>query len=33
MHGMMKIFFNDPIKQNDTVCLHLYSRVYPQASF
>ncbi len=33
LHGMMKILFNEPIKQNDTVCLHLYSRVYPQASF
>ena len=22
-HGLMKCFFNDPIKHNDTVCMHL----------
>jgi len=33
MHGLMKCFFNEHIKDNDTVCMHLYRRMYPQATF
>ncbi|CAI5723250.1 unnamed protein product [Peronospora farinosa] len=29
-HGDFKAVFNKPIKQHDTVCLHLYKRVYPK---
>ncbi|KAL3673780.1 hypothetical protein V7S43_001473 [Phytophthora oleae] len=29
-HGDLKAVFNKPIKQHDTVCLHLYKRVYPK---
>lgn len=29
----MKCMFNDPIRHNDTVCMHLYRRVYPVAEF
>lgn len=30
---MMKVLFNEQIKHNDTVCMHLYRRVYPPATF
>jgi pre-rRNA-processing protein TSR1 len=33
MHGLMKVFFNEQIKQNDTVCMFLYKRAYPEANF
>lgn len=33
MHGLMKVMFNEHIKQNDTVCMYLYNRVYPMAEF
>jgi pre-rRNA-processing protein TSR1 len=29
-HGTMKTLFNAPIKQHDTVCLHLYKRIFPK---
>lgn len=29
-HGLMKTQFNGFIKQNDTVCMNLYKRVFPQ---
>ena len=29
----MKVLFNDKIKHNDTVCMHLYRRVYPEPNF
>jgi pre-rRNA-processing protein TSR1 len=29
-HGTMKVLFNAPIKQHDTVCLPLYKRIYPK---
>lgn len=29
----MKILFSDKIKHNDTVCMHLYRRVYPEPAF
>lgn len=29
-HGLMKVTFNAPIKQHDTVCLNLYKRVFPK---
>lgn len=29
-HGDFKAVFNKPVKQHDTVCLHLYKRVYPK---
>ena len=29
-HGLFKAIFNAPIKQNDTIMLILYKRVYPK---
>jgi pre-rRNA-processing protein TSR1 len=29
-HGAMKVTFDRPIKQHDTICLSLYKRVYPR---
>ena len=29
-HGLMKCYFNDYIKSNDTVCMPLYRRVFPK---
>jgi pre-rRNA-processing protein TSR1 len=29
-HGLLKALFSGPIKQNDTVMLILYKRVYPK---
>jgi pre-rRNA-processing protein TSR1 len=29
-HGLLKVSFSAPIKQNDTVMLILYKRVYPK---
>ena len=29
-HGLLKAVFSAPIKQNDTVMLILYKRVYPK---
>ncbi len=29
-HGMMKVHFGRPIQGHDTVCLHLFKRVYPK---
>lgn len=29
----MKVLFNDKVKHNDTVCMHLYRRVYPEPAF
>ena len=30
VHGYMKCSFNKPIKNNDTICLNLYKRMYPK---
>lgn len=32
-HGLMKCFFSDRIKPHDTICLHLYKRIFPKAPF
>jgi pre-rRNA-processing protein TSR1 len=29
-HGLFKCTFNKPIKNNDTVCMSLYKRVFPK---
>ncbi len=29
-HGALKATFNAPISQADSVCIHLYKRVYPR---
>lgn len=29
----MKCLFNEHIKHNDTVCMHLYKRVFPVPAF
>lgn len=29
-HGLLKAYFSGPIKQNDTVMLVLYKRVFPK---
>lgn len=28
-HGLMKCYFNDHIRHDDVVCMHLYRRVFP----